>query len=238
MTSKQADDRLIKKYPNRRLYDTQTSAYITLLDVKQLVLDQASFRVVDAKSGEDLTRTILLQIILDEESGGMPMFSSMMLSQVIRFYGNAMQGMMGNYLERNIQTFIDAQQAFSEQMRVPLTAGATGLQGAAHAAQGGSTANGGNASNNSAAANGNPNGSPNGAGIAGGAAAFMPLASSPLVQNLMNGYMDQSRELFLQMQEHLRQQSQAFLSGFPYKPAPPPPSTSKSPPTASSPDDD
>ena len=87
--------RLIKKYPNRRLYDTKTSSYITLADVKQMVLKQEDFQVVDAKSGEDLTRQILLQIILEEESGGVPMFSSDLLSQMIRFYGNAMQGMMG-----------------------------------------------------------------------------------------------------------------------------------------------
>ena len=91
--------RLIKKYPNRRLYDTQTSTYITLTDVKQLVLDQEVFKVVDAKSHEDLTRSILLQIILEEESGGVPMFSSTMLAQVIRFYGHAMQSVMGSYLE-------------------------------------------------------------------------------------------------------------------------------------------
>ncbi|MDH4115042.1 MAG: polyhydroxyalkanoate synthesis repressor PhaR, partial [Burkholderiaceae bacterium] len=101
--------RLIKKYPNRRLYDTQTSTYITLADVKQLVVDQEEFQVVDAKSGDDLTRQILLQIILEEEAGGMPMFSAPMLAQVIRFYGNAMQGMMGSYLEKNIQAFIDIQ---------------------------------------------------------------------------------------------------------------------------------
>ena len=98
--------RLIKKYPNRRLYDTATSSYITLADVKQLVLDQVVFKVMDAKSEEDLTRNILLQIILEEESAGAPMFSSDMLSQIIRFYGNAMQGMMGSYLEKNIQTFV------------------------------------------------------------------------------------------------------------------------------------
>ena len=98
--------RLIKKYPNRRLYDTATSSYITLADVKQLVLDQVIFKVVDAKSEEDLTRAILLQIILEEESAGAPMFSSDMLSQIIRFYGNAMQGMMGSYLDKNIQTFM------------------------------------------------------------------------------------------------------------------------------------
>src|SRR3990172_6128619 len=91
--------RLIKKSPNRRLYDTKTSSYITLADVKQMVLRQEEFQVVDAKSGEELTRQILLQIILDEESSGMPMFSSDLLSHLIRFYGNAMQGLMGTYLE-------------------------------------------------------------------------------------------------------------------------------------------
>jgi polyhydroxyalkanoate synthesis repressor PhaR len=107
--------RLIKKYPNRRLYDTATSSYITLADVKKLVLEQVPFKVVDAKSSEDLTRSILLQIILEEESAGAPMFSSDMLSQIIRFYGNAMQGMMGNYLEKNIQTFMEIQRRLQEQ---------------------------------------------------------------------------------------------------------------------------
>jgi len=107
--------RLIKKYPNRRLYDTATSSYITLTDVKALVLEQVPFKVVDAKTNEDLTRSILLQIILEEESAGAPMFSSDMLSQIIRFYGNAMQGMMGNYLEKNIQTFMEIQRKLQEQ---------------------------------------------------------------------------------------------------------------------------
>ncbi len=107
--------RLIKKYPNRRLYDTKTSSYITLADVKQMVLKQEDFQVVDAKSGEDLTRQILLQIILEEESGGAPMFTSDVLSQMIRSYGNAMQGMMGSYLERNLRAFQDIQKALQEQ---------------------------------------------------------------------------------------------------------------------------
>ena len=109
--------RLIKKYPNRRLYDTQTSSYITLADVKELVLEHGSFQVVDAKSGEDLTRNILLQIILEEEAGGAPMFTSDLLSQMIRFYGNAMQGMMGKYLESNIKSFTDMQAKLQEQVR-------------------------------------------------------------------------------------------------------------------------
>src|SRR5215210_3878087 len=109
--------RIVKKYPNRRLYDTETSSYITLQDVKKLVLEHVEFRVEDAKTKDDLTRPILLQIILDEESAGAPMFSSDMLSQIIRFYGNAMQGMMGNYLEKNIHTFIDMQKRLQDQSR-------------------------------------------------------------------------------------------------------------------------
>lgn len=109
--------RLIKKYPNRRLYDTRTSSYITLADVKDLVLNHEHFQVVDAKSGEDLTRSILLQIILEEEAGGAPMFTSDLLSHMIRFYGNAMQGMMGKYLENNIKAFTDMQGKLQEQAR-------------------------------------------------------------------------------------------------------------------------
>ena len=107
--------RLIKKYPNRRLYDTKTSSYITLADVKQMVLKQEDFQVVDAKSSDDLTRQILLQIILEEESGGMPMFSSDVLSQMIRSYGSAMQGFMGSYLEKNLEGFQQMQKALQEQ---------------------------------------------------------------------------------------------------------------------------
>src|SRR5581483_10357562 len=108
--------RIIKKYPNRRLYDTATSSYITLEDVKKLVLENISFRVEDAKTKEDLTRSILLQIILDAESGqGAPMFSSDVLCKIIRFYGNAMQSMLGNYLEKNIQTFVEIQKKLQEQ---------------------------------------------------------------------------------------------------------------------------
>lgn len=107
--------RLIKKYPNRRLYDTQASAYITLGDVKSLVMDQTSFQVVDAKSGDDLTRSILLQIIIEEEGGGTPILSSQVLEQIIRFYGHTMQGFLGSFLERNLQTFIDLQSKLKNQ---------------------------------------------------------------------------------------------------------------------------
>ena len=110
-----AAPRIIKKYPNRRLYDTETSAYITLAEVKDLVLQYKEFQVQDAKSGEDLTRAILLQIILEEESGGVPMFSTDMLANIIRYYGHAMQGLMGSYLERSIHAFHEAQKRFQEQ---------------------------------------------------------------------------------------------------------------------------
>ncbi len=110
-----AENRVIKKYPNRRLYDTSTSSYITLADVKQLVLDNVDIQVLDARSGEDLTRSVLMQIIMDEESGAMPMFSHDALAQMIRFYGNAMQGLMGNFLEKNMQMFMEMQGKASEQ---------------------------------------------------------------------------------------------------------------------------
>jgi polyhydroxyalkanoate synthesis repressor PhaR len=110
--------RLIKKYPNRRLYDTRTSTYITLSDVKELVLANEDFQVIDAKSGEDLTRAILLQIILEEEAGGVPMFSSDLLSQMIRFYGSAMQGMVGRYLDNNMKAFVEMQVKLKEQARM------------------------------------------------------------------------------------------------------------------------
>ncbi|HET6720636.1 MAG TPA: polyhydroxyalkanoate synthesis repressor PhaR [Rhodocyclaceae bacterium] len=109
--------RVIKKYPNRRLYDTQTSSYITLSDVKELVMAYEEFKVVDAKTGDDLTRSILMQIILEEESGGVPMFSPELLSHMIRFYGNPMQAMLGKYLENNIRGFVDFNKQMQEQSR-------------------------------------------------------------------------------------------------------------------------
>jgi polyhydroxyalkanoate synthesis repressor PhaR len=110
--------RVLKKYPNRRLYDTRTSSYITLADVKQMVLGGEDFEVRDAKTAEDRTRSILLQIILEEEAGGVPMFSTDMLANLIRYYGHAMQGMMGSYLEKNLQTFIEMQKRFADQAQV------------------------------------------------------------------------------------------------------------------------
>ncbi|WP_306607562.1 polyhydroxyalkanoate synthesis repressor PhaR [Azonexus sp.] len=109
--------RLIKKYPNRRLYDTKTSAYITLGDVKELVLKFENFKVIDAKTGDDLTRSILFQIILEEEAGAVPLFSCDLLSGFIRFYGSTSQNMLGKYLENNMKTFVDFQQKLQEQSR-------------------------------------------------------------------------------------------------------------------------
>lgn len=114
---KAAEPRIIKKYPNRRLYDTETSTYITLTEVRQLVMDSAPFVVRDAKNNEDLTRSILLQIILEEETGGAPMFTEAVLANIIRFYGNAMQSFMGAYLEKNVQSFMDLQVKMAEQSK-------------------------------------------------------------------------------------------------------------------------
>jgi polyhydroxyalkanoate synthesis repressor PhaR len=114
----QSTERVIKKYPNRRLYDTDTSSYITLAEIKQLVMSSEGFVVRDAKSGEDLTRSILLQIILEEEANGSPMFTAPVLSNIIRFYGHTMQGFMGGYLEKNMQALMD--------MQVPLVPGVMG----------------------------------------------------------------------------------------------------------------
>jgi polyhydroxyalkanoate synthesis repressor PhaR len=166
--------RLIKKYPNRRLYDTRTSAYITLADVKELVLKNESFQVVDAKSGADLTRSILLQIILEEESTGSPMFTSDVLTQFIRFYGNAMQGMMGSYLERNMQLFNELQKRMHEQ--------SPAMQGGNKASQ----------------------------DLWNQFTAFQ----GPAMQSLVSSYMDQSRNMFLQMQEKVQNQTRNMFSGF------------------------
>ncbi|MGB8338447.1 MAG: polyhydroxyalkanoate synthesis repressor PhaR [Burkholderiales bacterium] len=168
--------RVIKKYPNRRLYDTATSSYITLADVKNLVLDSENFHVLDAKTNEDITRSILLQIILEEESGGVPMFTSEMLAQTIRFYGNAMQGMMGAYLEKSIGSFIEVQAKLQEQART----------------------------------------------MYGGTAPQMNTdlwkqfmqSQGPAVQGLMGNYMEQSANMFLQMQDQIQKQTRNLFGGF------------------------
>jgi polyhydroxyalkanoate synthesis repressor PhaR len=177
-TTKKTAERFIKKYPNRRLYDTETSTYITLSDVKQLVLDQEEFKVIDAKTNEDLTRSILLQIILEEESGGVPMFSSSMLSQIIRFYGHAMQGMMGAYLEKNIQAFIEIQNKLTEQSKNLYE---------------------GNALNPEVWSQ------------------FMNM-QAPMMQGMMTSYIEQSKNMFVQMQEQMQNQAKTMFSTFNFKP--------------------
>jgi polyhydroxyalkanoate synthesis repressor PhaR len=167
--------RVLKKYPNRRLYDTQTSSYITLSDVKQMVLAAQNFVVRDAKTAEDLTRSILLQIILEEETGGVPMFSSQMLAQIIRFYGHAMQGMMGSYLEKNLQTFTDIQGRLAEQSKGVLDPKVLSPELWTQFLNG----------------------------------------QAPAVQGLMGNYLEQSKNMFLQMQEQMAKQAEALFPGMP-----------------------
>ncbi len=169
--------RLIKKYPNRRLYDTKTSVYITLADVKKLVMGGEEFQVVDAKTGEDLTRSILLQIILEEEAAGEPMFSSDVLTQFIRSYGNAMQGMLGAYLERNMQLFGEIQKSMREQSQ-KLYGEPTKVNEELWKQ-------------------------------------FMSF-QGPAMQSLVSAYMEQSRNVFQQMQEQLQNQTRNIFSGFPF----------------------
>ncbi|QIK37042.1 polyhydroxyalkanoate synthesis repressor PhaR [Caldichromatium japonicum] len=109
-------ERIIKKYPNRRLYDTEVSRYITLADVRDLVMRYVPFRVVDSANDTDITRAILLQIMLEEESGGRPLFTSNMLAQIIRFYGGTLQGAFARYLETSLELFARQQQEFAKAM--------------------------------------------------------------------------------------------------------------------------
>ena len=108
--------RVLRKYTNRRLYDTSKSCYITLEDVKQLVLDNVQFEVQDSKTGSDLTRNILLQIISEQEGESAGMLTNQVLQQLIRFYGDSMQGMMRQYLEQSIGSFLSQQDRIREQM--------------------------------------------------------------------------------------------------------------------------
>lgn len=160
--------RVIKKYPNRRLYDTDTSSYITLAQVKRLVMDSEPFVVTDVKTGEDLTRSILLQIILEEESNDSPMFTAPVLASVIRFYGHAMQGFMGSYLEKNMQQLMDVQTKFAEQSQ--------GLSPEMWTQ-------------------------------------FMAL-QSPVLQGMLGGKLEQSKNLFEQMQEQMQKQTGQMLGAF------------------------
>lgn len=172
--------RTLKKYPNRRLYDTATSSYITLADVKRMVLDGEDFVVRDAKTNDDLTRSILLQIILEEETGGVPMFSTTMLAHIIRFYGHTMQGLMGSYLEKNIQSFIDLQSRFAEQSKGVYDPKAFSPEMWTQ---------------------------------------FMNV-QTPMMQGLMTNYLEQSKNVFVQMQEQMQKQAETILPTFPGFPGP------------------
>lgn len=112
-----SEPRTIKKYPNRRLYDTEESRYITLADIRRLVLEKVDFVVIDKKSGQDITRAILLQVISEQEQSGEPIMSRDFLSHVIRSYGGAMQGFVGSYLEQSIKLFMNQQQQMRDRVR-------------------------------------------------------------------------------------------------------------------------
>lgn len=112
-----SEPRVIKKYPNRRLYDTVESRYITLSDIRRLVLDKVEFVVIDKKTQEDITRSILLQVIAEQEHQGEPLMSQDFLSQVIRSYGGQMQGFVGSYLEQSLKLFMTQQQQVRDRVK-------------------------------------------------------------------------------------------------------------------------
>ena len=109
--------RVIKRYPNRRLYDTVDSRYVTLADLRRLVLDRVDFTVLEQKTGVDITRSMLLQVIAEQEHAGEPIMSEDFLAQVIRAYGGAMQGFVGSYLEQSLKLFMAQQQQIRDRMR-------------------------------------------------------------------------------------------------------------------------
>lgn len=110
------ETRIIKKYPNRRLYDTEESRYVTLADVQKLVRQGVDIRVVDSQSGEDLTRNILIQIITEQEAGDEPLFTTEMLTRFIRFYDDTVHDLFSSYLEQSLRVFADQQQQIQSQM--------------------------------------------------------------------------------------------------------------------------
>jgi polyhydroxyalkanoate synthesis repressor PhaR len=110
-----ATKRVIKKYPNRRLYDTNESKYVTLSDMRKLVLDEIPFCVIDKKTGEDITRNILLQIIVEQEETSDPIFSTDVLQQMIGFYGNSANRMAGDFLRNSMKLFYEQQKRMQSQ---------------------------------------------------------------------------------------------------------------------------
>ncbi|MEE4298682.1 MAG: polyhydroxyalkanoate synthesis repressor PhaR [Pseudomonadales bacterium] len=115
--------RILKKYPNRRLYDTRDSVYVTLEDVRQMVLANETIKVVDSKTGNDLTRAVLLQIIAEQEGEGHePLLTNRVLQQLIRFYGDSMQGVLSRYIEQSVMIFLEQQELYQRRMRDVLSA--------------------------------------------------------------------------------------------------------------------
>jgi polyhydroxyalkanoate synthesis repressor PhaR len=117
-----SEPRIIKKYPNRRLYDTELSRYITLADVRELVRQVVEFKIIDANTNEDLTHSILLQIILEQENGDEPLFTTDILSKMIRFYGDSIQGVFSNYLEQSLNLFVEHQIRVQKQFKEMVSA--------------------------------------------------------------------------------------------------------------------
>jgi len=116
------DPIIIKKYANRRLYDTESSSYITLERLAELVRQKREFKVVDAKSGDDITRSVLAQIIMDEESRGATMLPVNFLRQLIGLYGGQMQGLVPQYLEASLETLQRNQAQLRETLAGAFTA--------------------------------------------------------------------------------------------------------------------
>ena len=109
--------RVIKKYANRRLYDTVDSKHVTLNDIKNLIVEGNDVQIIDDTDGSDLTRSLLLQIITDQEQAGQPLLNEALLAQLIRFYGNPMQHVMGDYLQQSVDTFVGQQRTIQDQMQ-------------------------------------------------------------------------------------------------------------------------
>lgn len=122
-----SETRVIKKYPNRRLYDTKISSYITLNDIKDLVMSYSDFQVIDAKTGDDLTRCTLMQIISEEETNGQPLLTSEILKEFVRFYGDSMQAMMSRFLEHSIKHFMERRAGLKSPLNTILGANPVSL---------------------------------------------------------------------------------------------------------------
>ena len=110
-----SEPRIIKKYRNRRLYDTELSRYITVANLRQLIVEGVDFKVQDANTGGDITRNILLQIINEQEAGGEPLLTTEILTRMIRFYGDATQHTFSDYLNKSLGLFMEQQQAYQDQ---------------------------------------------------------------------------------------------------------------------------